>query len=206
MERTNKKQDILDAALDLFSVNGFEATSIAQIAEAVGIKKASLYFHFESKQDLLDTLTGEIAKEYGEHSLFTSADWENAQFVESFLSNWSPEVMAEQVKKQIRYILHDPHICKVRKMLVLEQFRNEELSGMFSKRNYEDVLHYNNEFMKCLIQKGILKDGDSEIMAAQFCFPISMWLSVCDRQPEREDEIMELLDRHIRQFFEIYMK
>ena len=46
MERGNTKQEILNAALDLFSVQGFEATSISQIANAVGIRKASLYSHF----------------------------------------------------------------------------------------------------------------------------------------------------------------
>lgn len=49
MDRGNTKQEILEAALELFSVQGFEATSIAQIASAVGIHKASLYSHFENK-------------------------------------------------------------------------------------------------------------------------------------------------------------
>lgn len=46
MEKGNTKQEILEAALDLFSVQGFEATSISRIAGAVGIRKASLYSHF----------------------------------------------------------------------------------------------------------------------------------------------------------------
>ena len=50
MDRGHTKQEILEASLDLFSVQGFEATSISQIASAVGIRKASLYSHFESKQ------------------------------------------------------------------------------------------------------------------------------------------------------------
>ena len=37
MERGNTKQEILVASLELFSVQGFEATSISQIADAVGI-------------------------------------------------------------------------------------------------------------------------------------------------------------------------
>ena len=40
MNRGSTKQGILEAALDLFSVQGFEATSISQIASAVGIGKA----------------------------------------------------------------------------------------------------------------------------------------------------------------------
>ena len=67
MERGNTKQEILEASLELFSVQGFEATSISQIASAVGIRKASLYSHFESKQAILDELMQEVLEQYEEH-------------------------------------------------------------------------------------------------------------------------------------------
>lgn len=60
MEISISKQRILDESLKLFSTNGYEATSIAQIAEAVGIKKASLYSHFKSKEEILDTVIEEM--------------------------------------------------------------------------------------------------------------------------------------------------
>lgn len=60
MDRGNTKQEILEASLDLFSVQGFEATSISQIADAVGIRKASLYSHFEGKQAILDALVKDV--------------------------------------------------------------------------------------------------------------------------------------------------
>ena len=60
MEKRNKKQKILEAALELFSIQGFEATSVSQIADAVGIRKASLYSHFESKQAILDALVKNV--------------------------------------------------------------------------------------------------------------------------------------------------
>ena len=41
-------------------------------------------------------------------------------------------------------------------------------------------------------------------MAAQLCLPISVWINLCDREPERKDEIMKLLEKHVRQFFEMY--
>lgn len=49
MERGNTKPEIREASLDRFSVQDFEATSIAQTASAAGIRKAWLYSHFESK-------------------------------------------------------------------------------------------------------------------------------------------------------------
>ena len=51
MEKSNTREEILEAALDLFAVNGYEATSISQLADAVGIRKASLYSHFANKQE-----------------------------------------------------------------------------------------------------------------------------------------------------------
>jgi AcrR family transcriptional regulator len=43
-------------ALSLFSSQGYEATSMQQIADALGIKKASLYYHFAGKEDILRSL------------------------------------------------------------------------------------------------------------------------------------------------------
>ena len=57
-----------------------------------------------------------------------------------------------------------------------------------------------------LIRQGVLADDDPEIMAAQFCLPISVWINLCDREPNRETEVMELVDKHIRQFFRLYQR
>ena len=43
-------------------------------------------------------------------------------------------------------------------------------------------------------------------MAAQLCFPISVWINLRDREPEREGEIMDLVGRHVAQFFRVYGK
>ena len=91
-------------------------------------------------------------------------------------------------------------------MLVIEQFRNPELAKLQTKQNYSDVLNYFTGLVKQLIRKGVLTDDEPEILAAQFCLPISMWINLCDREPDRESEVMELVSRHIQQFFRVYKK
>lgn len=76
MERGNTKQEIPEALLELFSVQGFEATSISRIANAVGIRKPSLYSHFGSKQAILDTLMKQVLQQYGKHSIFARVNRE----------------------------------------------------------------------------------------------------------------------------------
>jgi AcrR family transcriptional regulator len=50
------REQILDAAAEMFSEQGYSAASTRRIAEAVGVKQASLYYHFASKQDILAEL------------------------------------------------------------------------------------------------------------------------------------------------------
>ena len=199
------KQEILDAALELFSVQGYEATSISQLAEAVGIRKASLYSHFENKQAILDALIQTTMEEYEQHSIFANADWDNPIFTED-KENLTPESATQMIAGQIRYILHDPQISRGRKMLTIEQFQNPQMAGLQTKQNYTDVMCYFAGLVRFLIGRGRLADADPEIMAAQLCLPISVWINLCDREPERENEIMQLIERHIRQFFEVYQE
>ncbi len=49
----NRQQEIFDAAARIFHERGYEATSIQDVAEAVGILKGSLYYYIDSKEDLL---------------------------------------------------------------------------------------------------------------------------------------------------------
>ena len=91
-------------------------------------------------------------------------------------------------------------------MLVIEQFRNQELAKLQTKQNYSDVLRYFTGLMKQLIRQEVLAEDDPEIMAAQFCLLVSVWLGLCDREPEREEEVMALVERHIRQFFRLYQR
>lgn len=205
MEKGNTKQEILEASLDLFSVQGFEATSISQIADAVGIRKASLYSHFESKQAILDAIVKEVLEQYAQHSIFALADWEDPDFTKD-KQHMTPDAAVQMIQKQLRYILHDPAISRSRKMLVIEQFQNPSLAKLQTKQNYEDVMRYFTGLVGFLIRQGVLAEDDPEIMAAQLCLPISVWINLCDREPEQEGEVMELVERHIRQFFRLYAR
>lgn len=205
MQKSNTKEAIVEAALDLFSVNGYEATSISQLADAVGIRKASLYSHFANKEDILNSVVETVLKGYAGQSIFVNANWDDPEFTRDKTDVTAGDV-AELVQRQIRYILHDPHISKGRKLLMIEQFRNDELAELQTRLNYQNALNYFTGMMKFLIREGILKNADTGIMAAQFSSPITVWINLCDREPEREEEVMGLIGKHVLQFFEIYRK
>lgn len=196
MDRGNTKQEILDVALELFSRQGYEATSISSIADAVGIRKASLYSHFSSKQAILDEIVKIVLEKYDSHSFVLKKGMDN-------IPKNCDEAVA-MIKGQIHYIANDPLISKARKMLTIEQFRNAELSKLLTKQNYTDIMNFFTAMVQSLIEAGVLVKGDREAMAASLCLPVSAWLNVLDRDGEKEDEILMLIDRHVREFFRIY--
>jgi AcrR family transcriptional regulator len=57
------REEILDAAAELFTTQGYATTSTRAIAEAVGVRQSSLYHHFATKDDILEeVLAGTVAE------------------------------------------------------------------------------------------------------------------------------------------------
>ncbi|MBW6536398.1 MAG: TetR/AcrR family transcriptional regulator [Mariniphaga sp.] len=54
--RKQKKQLIMDTALELFAENGFHATTMSKVAKKAGVSKGLAYNYFESKQEILDEI------------------------------------------------------------------------------------------------------------------------------------------------------
>ena len=63
--QSDTKAEIRDAAVDLFGRQGYERTSLREIAERLGISKAALYYHYPSKHDLLAALVDPLVTDAG---------------------------------------------------------------------------------------------------------------------------------------------
>lgn len=64
MKTLTRKEEIVIVASRLFKEKGYNAVSMRDIAQAMGIKAASLYNHIQGKQEILSTLILEVAKEF----------------------------------------------------------------------------------------------------------------------------------------------
>ncbi len=63
MSAADRREAILDAALEEFAQNGYHETSLEGVADRAGISKALIYEHFASKRDLHDALLGRYVHE-----------------------------------------------------------------------------------------------------------------------------------------------
>ncbi|GHH85467.1 TetR family transcriptional regulator [Streptomyces sulfonofaciens] len=60
--RGNTRQRIQDVALELFAEQGYEKTSLREIAERLDVTKAALYYHFKTKEDILLSIFEDVGK------------------------------------------------------------------------------------------------------------------------------------------------
>ena len=60
--RGNTRQRIQDVALELFAEQGYEKTSLREIAERLDVTKAALYYHFKTKEDILTSIFDDLTR------------------------------------------------------------------------------------------------------------------------------------------------
>ncbi|MDN4486859.1 TetR/AcrR family transcriptional regulator [Demequina sp. SYSU T00039] len=61
--RGDTRARIQDVALERFTSQGYDQTSLREIAEDLGVTKAALYYHFKSKEEILDSLIAQVLDE-----------------------------------------------------------------------------------------------------------------------------------------------
>ena len=200
------KQKILNEALTLFSEKGYNAVYVGDIAAAVGIKAPSLYKHYKSKKDIFKAILTEMESNYNKQTAELNMNGNDAGEDASVFAAVSEDTLVQMGIGLFQFFLHDDYASKFRKMLTIEQFHDNDLSHLYSKQYVDDPLSYQTSIFTLISASGVFKNVKPNIMALHFYAPIYMLLTVCDRQPEREKEALQLIEEHIRQFNFIYNK
>lgn len=204
MKQENTKERILKSALKLFSEYGYESVSVEQIAAAVGIKAPSLYNHYKSKKAIFDAILEESAERYNNFAKNLSVHIGDASKDFSVFDNVSEKFLSDTVKEIFLYSLHDEAIRQSRKMMTIEQFRSPELAAAYTKRYVKRLVDYHSEIFCALIRTGEIKPEDPDSLALLYISPVITLIGICDREPDMEAECLDMLDKHIKLFFDTF--
>ena len=191
------KGRILDAALTLFAENGYDGTSVEQIVNIVGIKAPSLYKHYKGKEDILNAL------------IDSAETWYEEMFGSENNIGEVPQSREEFIKvtmERISFTMRDPIIRKTRILLVQEQFRNERISEATTRHQLDGIQRMYAKIIKGMMDEGIVKSDDSDLLAAELTAPVVLQIARSDRQPQCEEECMEYIEKHLRHFCKVYMR
>jgi len=189
-----KNDDILDVSLNLFSQNGYDGTSMQDIADCLNVTKGALFKHFDSKEKLWNALIDKVELYYGEHF----GKVKNIPLPESL------DDLRALTFRQVDFTLHDETVRKVRMLLTLEQFRNERMSVLASKHFCIDIEAIYTEIFKHLFDKGKINNDNAELLSLEYTAPITMLIHLCDREPDKEAMAVSKIKKHIEHFISMY--
>ena len=102
--------------------------------------------------------------------------------------------------------MRNPMIRKIRMLLVQEQFRNERISEVTTRHQLDGIQRMFAKIIKGMMDEGIVKNDDSELLAVELTAPAVLQIARSDRQPQYEEECMEYIEKHLRHFCMVYMK
>ena len=118
----------------------------------------------------------------------------------------SREEFIKVTMERISFTMRDPIIRKTRILLVQEQFRNERISEATTRHQLDGIQRMYAKIIKGMMDEGIVKSDDSDLLAAELTAPVVLQIARSDRQPQCEEECMEYIEKHLRHFCKVYMR
>lgn len=206
MAKRKTKEIILFKALKLFADNGYDGVTVRDIASEVGIMQSSLYKHYKSKQEIFDTLVQTMQTQFKEASATFHLPEGTFDEMANEYANGGNAALKTMSSSIFHYYLKDPHASQFRKMLSIERYKDKEIDRIYREIFMDSAISYQTTLFKEMIEQGFMRKANPEIMAVHFFSPIFVLLNAYDCVPEKENEAIELLEKHIDQFDMMYRK
>jgi AcrR family transcriptional regulator len=154
------KERIFEAAIDIFALKGYDATSMREIAEAVGIKKASMYSHYKSKDEILEKILeypigrmGNIGpQDIGTEELIVSMGLEKFMALAGDLAlSW----------------MEDPQMEKIWRIICIELYHNQQIKKFFSEFTDLSLSYWASAF-EIMMKHKLIKPSNPRILAMEY--------------------------------------
>lgn len=192
----NTKEKIIEVALELFSINGYESVSVRDISKAVGIKESSLYNHFKNKQDIFDTIillcTEKAMNQYKDLKIDQTLQGDFTIY-----NQISEDLLVQISLNLFKFYVTDKDISRFRKILIIEQFKNKQIQDIFFKHFIDDAIRFQTQLFHYLMEVGAIKKSNPEMVAYEFYSPIFLLMS---RYDQLNDDVNNLIKNHIKNF------
>ena len=154
------KEKIFEASLELFAKKGFDAVSMREIAEAVGIKKASLYSHFSRKDELLETLF-----EYPMAKLATTSP--QGFDAEKEITSMGVDGFMTMASGVFNRWIAGPDMDKVWRVICIELYHSEPMKAFYSKFTGEAIAFWKSNF-EIMLKHKLIKPSDPDVLAQEY--------------------------------------
>lgn len=122
-EAAQTRRELLDAALNVFSQQGYQAARLEDIAAAAGVTRGAIYHHFSSKAGLFEALLDEASEQ--ESGSIQTAIAEGGRLA---------EIMGRILRYSLALLEEDPRLRQIFELSTIKAGNDPELIEMLDKR------------------------------------------------------------------------
>lgn len=162
-EALETRENILNAAVDVFYEKGVSSTSLEEIAEAAGVTRGAVYWHFKNKVDIFSALHNRKHTSIMERMLERKIEASDDPLIE--MRNFMLEIMLD---------LDNEHTRKTFSLFSLKCDYSGDLAPLLDEQNgrkQEAMSMVEAYFRRAIDKEQISKDNDPKMLAlAYFCY------------------------------------
>ena len=104
----------------------------------------------------------------------------------------------------VNITVHDEKIVMTRKVLTLEQFRDDRARELATKHFLTGLTEMFTQVFTGMMDKGLLRRDDPTMLAFAYTTPISALIHLCDREPEKTEAALAKVEAFSRHFVRVY--
>lgn len=189
------KEKILLTSLKLFAQDGYEAVSISKISGELGMAKSALYKHYKNKRDIFDSIINRMDElDYERAREYNMPEGNMDEIIKGY-RKISIDKIRIYTEAQFKHWTEEEFPSLFRRMLTLEQYRNQEMSDLYQKYLVSGPIDYMTHLFAGIIEK----KEEAKQLAIEFYGPIFLMYSLYDNEREGDD-LAEMLKKHVDRF------
>jgi AcrR family transcriptional regulator len=193
-EKTTKEK-IFDVSIDLFSQKGFDGVSVREIAREVGIRESSIYNHYKSKDEIMDSIF-----QYFKEELMKMRPPEARNMGK--MDKITPEIFRQRANLTLD-LFKNSKMDKIFRIISSEQFRDERAKIIVLKFLIQEPYSFSKKVLEFMVDKGIIGRIDPSIKAMEFQYSIfSLFLEYLLLKSDGSDtsKTERMIEKHLDYF------
>lgn len=151
--QNRRRIQILDAAAECFTENGFHQSGMKEICKKSGLSAGSVYHYFENKDAIIEAIASEFSSDTDD---FIKILTKNKHFIEGFIK--STKARLKETQKYIKY-------GRLVVEIYAESFRNEKVKGILQLLNDEAVVALTDHIEQAIKAGQITSKHEPEMLA-----------------------------------------
>jgi len=190
------KEKILKTSLKLFSAKGYKATTVRDIAGAMGVKQSALYNHFKNKEEILETLISNLTSS----AIVTLFDGKDAQELYK-----QGKALLASIATTFKLLGFDGQNEALYRLLMQELFRNERIREIYNEHFYQENVKKLSGILFGMMQSEQIKSHDPLLLANEFFSPLffyQMQVTLLKLDKKSTSSVVSMFEKHVDMFWE----